>query len=228
MPTHIAVITRDAKNYKAVFPDFPDLEAESGSLDGLRTEAQGRLEEHLATAAYDESHTRKALTLDEVAAQYSKKSTDIILLALSAQSPASKAVRINITIPENLLQAVDRSAEAHSMSRSRFLARAVEAVVTGKRHQGIQIPLRDEVLATLDKAAEAHKMNRIPFLTGLIEVSLGLRRGHHSGIRLQLKDDLAEALEIGAKAHNMDRQDFIASLLEVGLGLKKGHGKHKH
>jgi len=173
MPTYIAVVTPQNQGFRATFPDFPGLEAEGASLDAVRIEAQGMLEEHLATS-FEETPQQRPRSLDEVPAP----APGAVLLALGVQTPKSKAVRINITIQEDLLQAVDRSAAAHSMSRSRFLAKAVESVVTGRRHGGIQIPLKEEVLAAADKAAETHNMNRTVLLAGLIEVGLGLKKGH--------------------------------------------------
>lgn len=178
MTNFITVITRNGSDYLANFPDFPTLTANGSSLEEVRLEAQGALEEHLATT-YEEGKQLVALSLDEVAP---KAPPGAVLLALCVSAPKSRAVRINITIAEDLLQAVDRAAAAHSMSRSRFLANAVEAVVTGRRHGGIQIPLSDTVLAAVDQAASAHNMNRTTFLAGIIEVGVGLRKGHGHGL----------------------------------------------
>jgi predicted RNase H-like HicB family nuclease/predicted DNA binding CopG/RHH family protein len=177
VPNYITVISRSGSNYTAKFPDFPALEAQGSSLEEIRLEAQGILEEHLATT-YEEGKALAALTLDEIAA---KAPPGAVLLALCVNAPKSRAIRINVTIPEDLLQAVDRAATAHSMSRSRFLANAVEAVVTGRRHGGVQIPLSESVLAAVDKAAAAHDMNRTTFLARIIEVGVGVREGHGRG-----------------------------------------------
>lgn len=173
MPTYIAAVTPHAEGYQASFPDFPGLEAKAATLEAVRIEAQGLLEEHLATS-FEQDALPEARAIETVAAQ----APGATLLALFVHAPKSRAVRINITIPEDLLTAVDRSATAHGISRSRFLAKAVESVVTGKRHDGIQIPLKAEVLAAVDKAAEAHGLNRLPFLSGVIEVAVGLKKGH--------------------------------------------------
>ena len=45
-----------------------------------------------------------------------------ILVALRTHSP--KSVRINITLPEDVLRTIDSFAEANGLSRSGFLARA--------------------------------------------------------------------------------------------------------
>ncbi|MBP1627375.1 MAG: ribbon-helix-helix, copG family protein [Holophagaceae bacterium] len=176
MPTYIATVTPKEGGFLATFPDFPGLEAEGPSLDLVRIEAQGALEEHLATS-FDETNRQAPHSLDEISAQ----APGAILLALGVQLPKSKAVRINITLQEDLLHAVDRSAAAHGMSRSRFLAKAVESLVTGRGHGGIKLLLKDEVLAAVDKAAQAHNMDQSTFLAGLVEVGLGLKKGHCKG-----------------------------------------------
>jgi predicted RNase H-like HicB family nuclease len=179
MSTHIAVLTCQGQGFAASFPEFPGLQAEGATLEEVRIRAQGALEEHLATT-FEEGKPAVPRPLDEVVPE---APAGAVLLALSVKAPKSKTVHINITIPEDLLVAVDRSAEAHDMSRSRFLAKAVEAVVTGRRHGGIQIPLSKEALAAVDKAAEAHHMDRPTFLSGLIEVAVGMRKGHGEGHR---------------------------------------------
>jgi metal-responsive CopG/Arc/MetJ family transcriptional regulator/predicted RNase H-like HicB family nuclease len=175
MPAYVAVIARKNGNHVATFPDFPELRAEGATMEDVRVEAQGALEEHLAMT-FEKDKPLVARSLDEIAPQ---TPAGAVLMAITVSAPKSRAVRINITVPEDLLQAIDRSATAHSMTRSRFLAKAAESVVTGRRHGGIQIPMSDELLAAVDKAAEAHEMNRTTFLTRVIEVGLGLREGHH-------------------------------------------------
>ncbi|WP_196305640.1 type II toxin-antitoxin system HicB family antitoxin [Rhodoblastus acidophilus] len=174
MPTYIAIITPTASGYQAAFADFPGLEARGASLDALRIEAEGVLEDHLA-AAFGQEAVPQASTLEQAASKAPEGAT---LLAVTVTAPKSRAVSINITIPENLLAAIDRAAGAHNMSRSRYLAKAVEASVTGRRHSGVELPLNDEVLAAVDKAAQAHKMNRLTFLSGVIEVAVGAQKGH--------------------------------------------------
>lgn len=175
MTMYAAVIAGRNGRYHAAFPDFAGLGAEGDTVEQARTNARTVLEDHVATVAIDELPAEPR-SLEAVLAEATGTA---IVVELAATPPRSPAVRINITIAEDLLAAVDRAAEAHSMSRSRFLANAVEAVVTGRRHNGIQIPLDDETLAAVDRAAEAHRMNRIPFLASLIRSTV-TRTAHAS------------------------------------------------
>ena len=47
-----------------------------------------------------------------------------ILVAVKTQAP--KAVRVNVTLPEDVLEQIDRFAEAHGFTRSGFLAQAAK------------------------------------------------------------------------------------------------------
>jgi predicted RNase H-like HicB family nuclease/predicted DNA binding CopG/RHH family protein len=178
MTTYAAVIASRNGRYRVAFPDFADLGAEGDTVEQARTNAKNTLEDHLATVSIDDLPAEPK-SLDTV---LTEATGTAIVVELAVSPPKSPAVRINITIAEDLLAAVDRAAEAHSMSRSRFLANAVEAVVTGRRHNGIQIPLGDETLAAVDRAAEAHQMNRIPFLASLIRSTV-TRTAHTSPSR---------------------------------------------
>ena len=49
----------------------------------------------------------------------------VAILVAAPQHPA-KTVRVNITLPEDVLEEIDRYAEAHGYNRSGFLARAAK------------------------------------------------------------------------------------------------------
>ncbi|MDQ1307135.1 MAG: hypothetical protein QG671_2967 [Actinomycetota bacterium] len=168
MSGYTAVITRHDDRFHVVFPDVPGLSADGATVEDARAHASQALEDHLASIPVEE-RIRHSRTLDEILAETTGTA---VVVELAVTAPRSPSVRINITIPEDLLRAVDRAAESHSMNRSRFLAKAVEAVVTGQRHQGVQVPLDDETLAAVDRAAEAHQMNRVPFLASLIRTTV--------------------------------------------------------
>ena len=174
MTTFAAVITCRDDRYHATFPDFSALAAEGDTVEQARASARNALEDHVAAVPIDELPAEPT-PLDAVLAEATGVA---IIVELAVTLPRSPSTRINITIPEDLLQAVDRAAEAHAMSRSRFLAKAVEAVVTGRRHSGVQIPLDSETLAAVDRAAEAHQMDRLPFLASLIRTTV--TRSTHS------------------------------------------------
>ncbi len=221
MPTYIAAITPDTEGYLVTFLDFPELKTNGATLDAARTEAQGTLEEHLATAFDNLPAT--ICSLEDAAAQ----KPGALLIALTASQPKSRSVRINITIPEDILTAVDRSAKAHGMSRSRLLTKAVEATMTGQTHDGTKIILSNEILAAVDRSAKAHDMSRAAYLSKMVEASV-TGKGH-GGIKIPLSDEVLAAVDKSAKAHDMNRVSFLSGVIKVAVGLREGHHKsHGH
>jgi hypothetical protein len=61
-------------------------------------------------------------SLESVMADEANRDGVAILVTLKTQ--AAKAVRVNITLPEDVLQTIDAFAQANGLSRSGFLARA--------------------------------------------------------------------------------------------------------
>jgi len=51
---------------------------------------------------------------------------DGVAVLVAAPDRVAKAVRVNITLPEDILQAIDRHAEQHGLTRSGFLAVAAK------------------------------------------------------------------------------------------------------
>jgi hypothetical protein len=55
---------------------------------------------------------------------------DAVVVAVEVELPA-RAVRVNVSLDENLLQAIDRAAAGAGQSRSAFLAEAARARLRG-------------------------------------------------------------------------------------------------
>jgi hypothetical protein len=54
---------------------------------------------------------------------------DGVAVLIAAPVPAARAVRVNITLPEDLLADIDRYAQEHGTSRSGLLATAARRLV---------------------------------------------------------------------------------------------------
>jgi hypothetical protein len=52
-----------------------------------------------------------------------------MLVDVDVSRLSTKPIRINISLPENLVQTIDRYAKAHHLTRSGFLAKAVSAEI---------------------------------------------------------------------------------------------------
>ncbi|MCU6561538.1 type II toxin-antitoxin system HicB family antitoxin, partial [Klebsiella pneumoniae] len=51
---------------------------------------------------------------------------DAVAILVSLRTESKKAVRLNITLPEDVLKDIDAYAQAHGLTRSGFLARAAK------------------------------------------------------------------------------------------------------
>lgn len=61
-------------------------------------------------------------SLEEVMADPNNRDGVAILIAVKTKAP--RAVRVNVTLPEDVLQQIDRYAAAHGFTRSAFIAQA--------------------------------------------------------------------------------------------------------
>ncbi len=121
MRQYIALIYKEPDSQFGVsFPDLPGCVTAGATLDEARDMAAEALALHLDGLAEDDEPIPESSTLEAVMADPANRDGVAILVAAPAR--AAKAVRINITLPEDVLQAIDRHAEANGLSRSGFLA----------------------------------------------------------------------------------------------------------
>jgi predicted RNase H-like HicB family nuclease len=109
--------------YGAIFPDFPGCFAGADELQTLPAAAQEAAEAHFygESDAIPKPSSPEAWNSDERFDGGYWMLVDIDLSKLNA-----KAVRLNISLPENLLNRIDAEAKTRRLSRSAFLAVAAE------------------------------------------------------------------------------------------------------
>lgn len=123
MAEYIALIHKEAaSDYGVSFPDFPGCVTAGRTLDEARTMAAEALALHLRGMAEDAEPVPPPSTLEQVMAHRANRETVAFLVA--APAPVERSVRVNITLPEAELDAIDRFAVAHGYTRSGFLLRA--------------------------------------------------------------------------------------------------------
>ena len=131
MRNYIGLIHKDAESdYGVSFPDFPGVVTAGSDLDDARRMAEEALAFHVEGMVEDGEAIPEPSSLEAVMADPDNKDGVAILVSLKAD--ARKAVRINITLPEDVLQEVDAFAEAEGLTRSGFLARAARAAMQAK------------------------------------------------------------------------------------------------
>ena len=125
MRSYIGLIHKDGEtDYGVSFPDFPGAVTAGASLDEARKMAEEALAFHVEGLIEDGNPIPEPSSLEDIMSDPANREGVAILVALKAQAP--KTIRINITLPEDVLQVIDAFAGANGLSRSGFLARAAK------------------------------------------------------------------------------------------------------
>lgn len=132
MRYYIALIHKDAdSDYGVSFPDLPGLITAGRDLDEARAMAEEALALHLEGMAEDGEAVPEPSSLEEIMADAGNK--DGVAVLVPAPQQAVKSVRVNITLPEDVLAEIDRYAEGHGFTRSGFLVRAAREAMANDR-----------------------------------------------------------------------------------------------
>ena len=125
MRPYIALIHKDRdSNYGVSFPDLPGCVTAGATLKEARALASEALALHLEGMAEDGEAIPEPSTIDALMTERENK--DAVAFLVDAPKVVSKAVRINITLPSDVLDEIDRYAEDQGLSRSGFLPRAAK------------------------------------------------------------------------------------------------------
>ena len=125
MGHYIGLIHKDADSHFGVsFPDFPGVITAGTTLDDARAMAEEALAFHIEGLVEDGEAIPEPSKLEEVMADPDNRSGVAILIA--AKTESSRVVRVNVTLPSDVLEQIDRYAEAHGFTRSGFLTQAAK------------------------------------------------------------------------------------------------------
>lgn len=123
MRPYIALIHKDpGSQFGVSFPDLPGLITAGKTMDEARSLAAEALAFHLEGLTEDGEPIPEPATIEAIMAE--RENRDAVAILVDAPKAAGKAIRINITLPADVLDAIDRYAEEHGLTRSGFLARA--------------------------------------------------------------------------------------------------------
>jgi len=123
MQNYIGLIHKEAdSDYGVSFPDFPGCVTAGVDLDEARALAQEALSFHIEGMVEDGDAIPEPSSLEAVMSD--PENRDAVAVLVSVQAPTVKAVRVNITLPEDALREIDRYAASHGLTRSGFLASA--------------------------------------------------------------------------------------------------------
>lgn len=126
MTTYIALLRKDeTSDYGVDFPDFPGCITAGKTMDEARRMAAEALRFHVAGMTEDRDPLPQPSSLDQVMSDRDNRDAAAFLVDVPVQ-PLPQ-VRINVTLPGCLLDAIDRA----TTDRSRFLADAARAKLQG-------------------------------------------------------------------------------------------------
>ncbi|MEQ8252387.1 type II toxin-antitoxin system HicB family antitoxin [Oceanibaculum nanhaiense] len=123
--SYIALIHKEAgSDFGVSFPDFPGCISAGGTLEEARAMAEEALALHIEGMLEDMQELPAPSSLDAIMAD--PENRDGVAILVPAPPGSARAVRVNITLPEDLLSAIDRHAANSGLSRSGFLASAAK------------------------------------------------------------------------------------------------------
>ena len=132
MKQYIALIHKEpGSDYGVSFPDFPGVVTAGRTLDEARAMAEEALGFHIEGLVEDGESIPEPANLEQVMADTANR--DGVAVLVPVGTPASRAVRVNITLPEDVLTKIDRYAKEHGFTRSGFLANAARRAIDENR-----------------------------------------------------------------------------------------------
>jgi predicted RNase H-like HicB family nuclease len=126
MPSYIAIIQKDLESdYGVAFPDFPGCVTAGATIDEAKDLAQEALLFHIEGMLEDGETLPEPSRLEAIMADPDYLGG----LAFLVTVPETKAVRINISVPEMALRKIDAAAKKIGLSRSAFLVQAASKFI---------------------------------------------------------------------------------------------------
>ncbi len=138
MGTHvIGLVHEEDGNYGISFPDFPGCVSAGATLDEAVERGRTTLAFHVEGMVEDGDAIPRVRTLEELRADKDFRAdakgaaaNGAVVVALPLDLPG-RSVRLNISLDERLVEAIDRAAAAAGQTRSGFLADAAKTRLKG-------------------------------------------------------------------------------------------------
>ena len=123
MRNFIGLIHKEENSdYGVSFPDLPGVATAGIDLDDARRMASEALALHVEGMIADGDPIPEPSSLEAIMADQANR--DCVAILVSVKMPTSRSVRLNITLPEDVLNDIDSYAQTHGLTRSGFLAKA--------------------------------------------------------------------------------------------------------
>ncbi len=118
---YVAVVERAAGGFGVFFPDLPGCTSAGATLHEAALNAEEALQGHVEASVEHGHPLPEPSALDAVEVD---PEVDEAARLLVRVEPPGATVRVNLTVPEDVLAAVDRHAERRGFSRSGFFVQA--------------------------------------------------------------------------------------------------------
>jgi predicted RNase H-like HicB family nuclease len=136
MANYIAVVHKDPKSdFGVSFPDFPGCVTAGSSIDEAKDMANDALSLHVKGLLEDGEDIPSPSKLEDIM-ENPEYSDSVAILVVSVSEAKPRSVRVNITVPEDMLRKIDNIAKQRGMSRSSFLVNAAQNAISS--NQGSQ------------------------------------------------------------------------------------------
>ena len=118
---YVAIIEKGPEGFGVFFPDVPGCTSAGDTAQEAAANAEAALHGHLTLSLEHGEALPEATRLDAIV---SEPEVDEVARVLVRFDVPGRAVRVNITLPADLLEEVDRFAKGHGFTRSGLLAQA--------------------------------------------------------------------------------------------------------
>lgn len=161
----VALVHGKPGAYGISFPDFPGCIAGGATVDETLRRGRDALDFHVESMMEVGEALPKIRDIAEIKAdpEYTEDFADALVAVVDAEVPA-KAVRVNISIDERLLDRIDRAAQATGETRSGFIAAAARERLSPHETAGQALTRFEEPRATYQhqktKSVRANKKRK--------------------------------------------------------------------
>jgi predicted RNase H-like HicB family nuclease/metal-responsive CopG/Arc/MetJ family transcriptional regulator len=190
MRQYIALIHKDAgSDYGVSFPDLPGCITAGVDLDDARRMAEEALALHLAGMAEDDEPIPEPSSLEAVMAD--RENRDAVAILVRAPVATTKAVRVNMTIPEDELEQIDEFATQHGYTRSGFLLYAAKKAIGVAEAAKAKAATAKANLARV----KADAADPLKHLSELVEISYAAENVSHELWHVEVESKLKAKLD---------------------------------
>ena len=138
MANYIAVVHKEPNSdFGVSFPDFPGCITAGSTIDEVKDMAHDALTLHIKGMLEDGEKIPVPSKLEDIMSD-PEYSDAIAILVVNVSDTKRRSVRVNITVPKDMLHQIDAIAKKRGMSRSSFLVHAAQnAIKSSQNSQSI-------------------------------------------------------------------------------------------